>query len=108
MSHGPKTRVLIWFLTAFCFGFVAPAPQSLREAAGHSGMLIGAGVRPAQLSEAAYADTLAREFNMRELEDALKWEVLRRDQHSFDFSQADQLVDFAIRHNLRVRGHTLV
>ena len=48
-------------------------------------MLIGAAVRPAQLSEPAYAATLAREFNMLEPEDALKWEILRPDPDSFDF-----------------------
>jgi endo-1,4-beta-xylanase len=84
------------------------APISLREAAQHSGMLIGTAVRAAQLSEAAYAATLAREFNMVEPEDALKWEVLRPDPQSFDFSQADQVVDFAANHNMKVRGHTLV
>jgi hypothetical protein len=26
---------------------------------------------------------------------------------SFDFSHADQIVDFAIRHGIEVRGHTL-
>jgi endo-1,4-beta-xylanase len=71
-------------------------------------MLIGAAVRPAQLSEAAYASTLAREFNMVEPEDALKWEVVHPERQSFDFSQADQIVDFAIRHGMKVRGHTLV
>jgi len=71
-------------------------------------MLIGAAVRPAQLSEPAYAATLAREFNMVEPEDALKWEVLRPDPQSFDFHQADQVIDFANRYNLKVRGHTLV
>ncbi len=69
---------------------------------------IGAAVRPANLSEPAYAATLAREFNMLEPEDALKWETLRPDPQTFDFHQADQLVDFALRHNMKVRGHTLV
>ncbi|MFZ1917948.1 MAG: endo-1,4-beta-xylanase [Terriglobales bacterium] len=101
-------RILLC-LYALCFAFAAPpAPRSLREAAEQSGMLIGTAVRPAQLSEAAYAATLAREFNMLEPEDALKWEVLRPDAQSFDFSQADQIVDFAVRHNMKVRGHTLV
>jgi endo-1,4-beta-xylanase len=85
-----------------------PEPVTLRAAAQSSGLLIGAAVRPAQLLEPAYAATLAREFNMLEPEDALKWEVLRPDSQSFDFSQADQLVDFALRHNMKVRGHTLV
>jgi endo-1,4-beta-xylanase len=65
-------------------------------------------VRPAQLSEAAYASTLAREFNMVEPEDALKWEVVHPEPQAFDFSQADQIMDFAARHGMKVRGHTLV
>jgi endo-1,4-beta-xylanase len=108
MSRNPQTNILLC-LSVVCFAFAAPpAPDSLRDAADHSGMLIGAAVRPAQLSEPAYAVTLAREFNMLEPEDALKWEVLRPDPQSFDFSQADQIVDFAARHKMKVRGHTLV
>jgi endo-1,4-beta-xylanase len=82
--------------------------QTLRGAARASELLIGTAVRPGQLSEAAYASTLAREFNMLEPEDALKWEVVHPERQSFDFSQADQIVDFASRHGMKVRGHTLV
>jgi endo-1,4-beta-xylanase len=93
---------------AFCLSASAPNEGSLREAAQHSGFLIGTAVRPAQLSEAAYATTLAREFNMVEPEDALKWEVVHPQPNSFDFSQADQVLEFATRHGMKVRGHTLV
>jgi endo-1,4-beta-xylanase len=93
---------------AFCPGISAPKEPSLREAAQHSGLLIGTAVRPDQLSEAAYATTLAREFNMVEPEDALKWEVVHPQPNSFDFSQADQILEFATRHGMKVRGHTLV
>jgi endo-1,4-beta-xylanase len=82
--------------------------QSLRDAAKPSGFLVGTAVRSAQLSEAAYASTVAREFNMVEPEDALKWEVIHPGPQSFDFSQGDQIVDFASRHDMKVRGHTLV
>jgi len=103
------TRVFVLATAAFCLGFGAAAPeQSLREAARISGLLIGTAVRPAQLSEAAYASTLAREFNMMEPEDALKWEVVHPEPQSFDFYPADQIVDFASRHGMKVRGHTLV
>src|SRR5450759_3215201 len=106
-----KWRALSFVLAAaaYCLGFGAGVrEQSLREAARGSGLLIGTAVRPAQLSEAAYASTLAREFNMLEPEDALKWEVVHPDRQSFDFSQADQIIDFAARHGMKVRGHTLV
>lgn len=71
-------------------------------------MLVGTAVRPEQLSEQAYAATLAREYNMVEPEDAMKWWVLRPDSAGFDFRPADRVVDFAHAHGMEVRGHTLV
>ena len=106
-----KWRALVLVLATAVLGLGSGAgvgEQSLREAARGSGLLIGTAVRPAQLSEAAYASTLAREFNTLEPEDALKWEVVHSERQSFDFSQADQIVDFASRHDMKVRGHTLV
>ena len=104
-----RRLVLVLATAGLCLGFGAAAPEpSLRQAAQASGMLIGAAVRPAQLSEAAYTSTLAREFNMVEPEDALKWEVVHPEPQRFDFSQADQVVDFARQHDMKVRGHTLV
>ena len=82
--------------------------QSLRQAGDHNGVLIGTAVRPSQLSEAAYASTLAREFNMVEAEDAMKWWVLRPDRVTYDFHQGDELVRFAEAHQMKVRGHCLV
>ena len=72
------------------------------------GVLIGTAVRPSQLSESAYASTLAREFNMVEAEDAMKWWVLRPDKDTYDFRQADEVVRFAQSHQMKVRGHCLV
>ncbi len=82
--------------------------QTLRQAADNDGVLIGTAVRSPQLSEPAYASTLAREFNMVEAEDAMKWWVLRPDAETFDFRQADELVRFALAHQMKVRGHCLV
>jgi len=107
MKWRASVAALAFALLSLGFG-TNPREQSLREAAQSSGMLIGAAVRSAQLSETAYAATLTREFNMLEPEDALKWEVVHPERQSFDFSQADQLLDFASRHNMKMRGHTLV
>jgi endo-1,4-beta-xylanase len=82
--------------------------QSLRQAADRDNLLIGTAVRPSQLSETAYASTLAREFNMVEAEDAMKWWVLRPDRATYDFRQGDELVRFAQAHQMKVRGHCLV
>lgn len=85
----------------------APAP-SLREAAERAPVLVGTAVRPSQFSEPAYATTLAREFNMVEPEDAMKWWVLRARTDTFDFRQGDDVVRFAQAHGMKVRGHCLV
>ncbi len=82
--------------------------QSLRQEADNAGLLIGTAVRPSQLSEAAYASTLAHEFNMVEPEDAMKWWVLRPDATTFDFRQGDEVVRFAQSHQMKIRGHCLV
>jgi endo-1,4-beta-xylanase len=89
-------------MTAVC------GAQSLRQEADRAGVLIGTAVRPSLLSERAYASTLAREFNLVEPEDALKWRALRPDASSYDFRQGDDVVRFAQAHQMKIRGHCLV
>jgi endo-1,4-beta-xylanase len=81
---------------------------TLRQVAEQARILVGAAVRPPQLSETAYASTLAREFNMVEAEDAMKWWVLRPNATTYDFRQGDELVRFSQGHGMKVRGHCLV
>jgi endo-1,4-beta-xylanase len=107
------TRSLILSLGLLLAFSVAGAAQSLREKADRAGVLIGAAVNVAYLSEPAYTGTLAREFNMLEPEDAMKWAAIRPDEKTFDFTDADRLVAFAEAHiledhGMKVRGHTLV
>ena len=45
---------------------------------------------------------------MLEAEDAMKWWVLRPDAADYDFRQGDELVRFAMAHQMKVRGHCLV
>ncbi len=88
---------------------VARCPaQSLRQAADHAGVLVGTAVRPGLLSEAAYSATLAREFNLVEPEDAMKWWTVRHEAGPFDFRAGDDIVRFAQAHGMKVRGHCLV
>ena len=83
-------------------------PQSLHQAGDRDGVLVGTAVRPSQLSETAYASTLAREFSMVEAEDAMKWAILRPDRATYNFRQGDEVVRFAQAHQMKVRGHCLV
>jgi endo-1,4-beta-xylanase len=98
----------LWRSVAVCLLALPVAAQSLRDKADALGVSISAAVRPSLFSEKLYSFTLAREFNMVEAEDAMKWSVLRPDRSTFDFTQADHVVDFAETHRMKVRGHTLV
>jgi endo-1,4-beta-xylanase len=99
-----QAAVLLLVLTA-----AASAPTTtLRQAADRAGLLVGAAVRPSLFREAAYSETLSREFSMIEPEDVMKWWVVRRNPNDFDFRQADDLVRFARAHGMKVRGHCLV
>ena len=99
-----QAAVLLLVLTAAAS---APTP-TLRQAADRAGLLVGAAVRPSLFREAAYSETLSREFNMIEPEDVMKWWVLRRNPNDFDFRQADDVVRFARGHGMKIRGHCLV
>jgi len=85
----------------------SPTSSSLRMEADRAGILVGAATRPEQLSEPSYAATLAREFNLLEPEDVMKWETIHPAPETFDFAQGDRLVEFAVAHQMKVRGHTL-
>jgi endo-1,4-beta-xylanase len=87
---------------------VPVAPSTLRSAAAQAGLLIGTAVRPSLFSEPAYAETLSREFNMVEPEDAMKWWIVRSHREAYDFHDGDEVVRFAQPHGIKVRGHCLV
>jgi endo-1,4-beta-xylanase len=96
------SAILALAITSVC------CAQSLRQAGDRDGVLIGTAVRPSQLSEPAYASTLAREFSMVEAEDTMKWAILRPDRATYDFRRGDEVVLFAQSHHMKVRGHCLV
>lgn len=84
------------------------APGTLRDAAVRIGLLVGAAVDPRHFSEPEYADTLAREFNMVEPENAMKWTQTEPAAGRFDFGPGDSVVSFAEAHGMKVRGHNLL
>ena len=51
--------------------------ESLRVYADRVGVLVGAAVNPTLFGEEQYASTLAREFNMVEPENVMKWGAIR-------------------------------
>ena len=100
----PHLRFVILVLATMAVASALP----LRQEAAQAQVLMGTAVRPSLFSEAAYSTTLAREFNMVEAEDTMKWWVVRQQSGAFDFREGDQVVGFAQAHNMKVRGHCLV
>ncbi len=82
--------------------------QPLRDLAARRSIRIGAAVNPSRLSEPAYAETLAREFNQAEPENAMKFGPIHPARDRFNWAPADAVVNFAREHGMAVRGHTLV
>lgn len=80
----------------------------LRALATERGLLIGCAVELHQLQEdAGYRELVAREFNCLVAENAMKFDHLQPQRDTFTFDEADRLLDFAAKHGLAVRGHTL-
>lgn len=79
---------------------------NLAEQADRRNFYIGAAVT----NEPEILELAKEHFNSVTPDNALKWGRLvdHKDLVSYDFSEADALVDFASRNQLRVRGHVLV
>jgi GH35 family endo-1,4-beta-xylanase len=82
---------------------------TLRSAAQAQRFLMGAavGIKPLG-TDPAYAQTLAREYNVLTAENAMKFAALRPTRSRFAFADADKILDFTTAHGMKLRGHTLV
>lgn len=81
--------------------------RTLARRAG--GRLIGTAVDDGALRhEPGYRADLAGQFSSVTPENVLKWALLEPTRGKVDWSGADRLVAFARRHDMAIRGHTLV
>ena len=79
---------------------------SLGEIAGRADILFGASIGH-DLPE-DYASLYLREARILTTDTALKFDYLRPAADRFSFEAADSILEFATRHRLPLRGHTLV
>ncbi|MBZ0287138.1 MAG: endo-1,4-beta-xylanase, partial [Anaerolineae bacterium] len=85
------------------------AAPTLRDYAPVYGVPVGAAVGADQLrGDPAYAQTLAREFSLVTTENAMKFGTVSASRGSYNFNDADTIVNFAAQNGMQVRGHTLV
>ncbi|MEB3371664.1 endo-1,4-beta-xylanase [Saccharopolyspora mangrovi] len=96
----------------------APQPSTLRDAAP-DGLVIGSAAAGGGhheeepypdpfSSDQAYRDVLGREFSSLSAENQMKWEYLHPARDTYNFTDADAIVDFAAQHGQVMRGHTLL
>jgi endo-1,4-beta-xylanase len=83
------------------------ADCTLREASVQAGVLIGAAYREVS-DDPAYLPTLSDDFNSVTHEGAMKWAATQPEYGVFNFTRADQMVEFAEDNGMTVRGHTLI
>lgn len=82
--------------------------QTARYWADKLGKNIGCCISPNQISGSGRSvETFYKNFNMLVGENAMKMDATEPGNNSFNFSQGDQIVNFAKAHNMKVRGHTL-
>ncbi|GAA2190520.1 endo-1,4-beta-xylanase [Micromonospora lupini] len=88
-----------------------PTTQSLATLGQRHGLKIGTAVNATALNDAGdpqYRRLAASEFSSVTAENAMKWESLEPTRGTYDWTAADQLVEFATRNRQAVRGHVLV
>lgn len=85
------------------------ATPTLRSLARSRGIRVGSAASISALDDdARYAEVLRREFSSITPEDAMKWRNVEPVRGTYNWSQADRLVEFAQRNRQQVYGHALV
>jgi endo-1,4-beta-xylanase len=110
-----RARRLVPFVAALCLAVLGvqvafAAGPTLRSLADARGFKIGTALAANHLSaDATYASIGAAQFNSVTPENEMKWGVVEPNvQGQFNWSGADQIVNFAQTHGQRIRGHNLV
>lgn len=83
-------------------------PATLKAAGECRGILMGNVLGRHQIASLAHVEPLAHEFNYLTPENATKWIHLQPKRGVFDYSKADEIVSFAQKNNMKVKGHCLV
>ncbi|MFI5553250.1 endo-1,4-beta-xylanase [Streptomyces sp. NPDC051738] len=108
LRTGLSLAALVTCLVALLTAPAAHAADTpLRDLAAAKGKVIGTAVTGSKLT-GTYGDIAGREFNALTPGNAMKWGSVEPTRGSFNWAEADQIVDFAEAHGQQVRGHTLV
>ena len=69
---------------------------------------VGSAIGSARLHETDYNRVAAQEFNCLTAEYEMKWKPVEPNQGTHNYGLGDQILDFANKNNMKVRGHALL
>src|ERR1700680_4590784 len=78
-------------------------PDSLRALAAKIGLRLGTALIPQDIETPSYAAIAGSQFSVVTPGNGMKWQIVEPEQGVFDWSQADQLVQFARANGQLVR-----
>jgi endo-1,4-beta-xylanase len=87
--------------------FDSEESNTLRAAGATRNVLVGSAVSNSQLHNPALTAFLDEQCNIVVAENEMKWIQIHPEPERYDFAKGDELVDFARRNSLLVRGHNL-
>lgn len=97
---------LIFCTIAFLTINKSTAQQTLKDV---SPFPVGASLGYKYLKDVpAYKNIVNQEMSSVSVENTQKWKAIHPEEKRFDFTQADSIVDWAIKNGKRVHGHTLL
>ena len=100
--------IILFFLTSFRVNSYAKE-EHLKTLVAIKGKYVGTAVSFQPLeSDKRYSEILINEFNVVTPGNELKFSAIEPQRNLFDFKKADAIVEFAVIHNMKIRGHTLI
>jgi endo-1,4-beta-xylanase len=87
---------------------VAWASMPLRDLAARVGLRFGSALIPQDIETPSYAAIAGGQFSVVTPGNGMKWQIVEPSQGVYDWTQADELVNFAHANRQLIRGHTLI
>ncbi len=81
---------------------------ALSPLAEDAGVLLGAAVDADALADEGYRQLLVDHVNLVSTQGDLSMAAVQPEPGVFDFSRSDAIVDFAVEHDMPLRGHELI
>jgi endo-1,4-beta-xylanase len=85
-----------------------PVAPTLRGTAQSHNLIMGSAADASHLDEQLYAAMLSTEYSQLQAENEMKFASIHPEPDTYDYTEADALVAFALKNSMKVRGHTLV